>query len=281
MKRLAQYGFIALLRIAICARLTPLAKSLPGGLLVLAVVLAVLPPPAHAWGALGHRNLGALSYALLQPAARARVDQLLALEPGATLASVSTWADEQVSPATSRWHYVNLPRGDCHYDAARDCPGGQCVVQAIHAQLAVLRDGTAEPALQLQALKYLVHFMQDLHQPLHAGHADDRGGNRYQLSDDGMGSNLHLLWDVGLVQRLLDQQPDALKRMSRRPLDALSAVLAPEAIAEESCRIVARPDFYPPHKLESSYVRSYLPELQERLGLAAQRLAGVLNRLWP
>ena len=114
---------------------------------------------------------------LLTPAARAEVDRLLALEPGATLASISTWADETRSPGTASWHYVNFPRdAGCAYEAPRDCPGDACVVGAIARQEAVLTS-TAADAEKLVALKYLVHFVGDVHQPLHAGYADDKGGN--------------------------------------------------------------------------------------------------------
>ena len=82
------------------------------------------------------------------------VDPLLALEPGATLASISTWADDTRTPSTAAWHYVNLPRDSgCRYDAARDCPDGQCVVAAIERQHKVLMS-TAPDVDRLKALKY-------------------------------------------------------------------------------------------------------------------------------
>lgn len=113
----------------------------------------------------------------LSPAARAQVERLLALEPEATLASISTWADEVRSPTTAAWHYVNFPRdADCHYDTNRMCIQGNCVVGAIERQLAVL-PSDAPDEKRLLALKYVVHFIGDVHQPLHAGFADDRGGN--------------------------------------------------------------------------------------------------------
>ena len=90
------------------------------------------------------------------------------------LASVSTWADEHRNPKTAPRHYVNFPRGNCSFEPERDCPEGQCVVRAIDEQVKVLKSG-AEDELKLKALKYLVHFVGDVHQPLHAGYGDDRG----------------------------------------------------------------------------------------------------------
>lgn len=135
---------------------------------------------AFSWGADGHKIIAMLADAQLSPAARKEVTRLLALEPGETLASISTWADERRNPATAPWHYVNFPRGNCNYQPARDCPDGWCVVAAIDRQIEVLTTATDDQT-KLTALKYLVHFIGDIDQPLHAGFGDDRGGNSYQL----------------------------------------------------------------------------------------------------
>lgn len=161
---------------------------------ILALILA-WAGPAGAWGNEGHQIVALIADRHLTPVAKRKVQQLLALEPGATLASISTWADEHRSPATAAWHYVNLPKGNCRYDPARDCPDGRCVVAAIERQVAIYRSN-ANPEEQLKALKYIVHLVADVHQPLHAGYADDKGGNTYQLQAFGRGTNLHALWDT-------------------------------------------------------------------------------------
>ncbi len=135
---------------------------------------------AHAWGSEGHQVIALIAQSQLTPKARAEVDRLLAVEPGETLVSVSTWADERRNPATAPWHYINFPRSDCLYNEQRDCPDGRCVIVAIKRQLEVLVSGATDDR-KLTALKYLVHFMGDVHQPLHAGFQDDRGGNQYQF----------------------------------------------------------------------------------------------------
>ena len=135
---------------------------------------------ANAWGPQGHEVIAALAQARLTTVAKAQVDKLLALEPGATLASISKWADKQRSPATAGWHFVNFPKGNCSYAPQRDCPDGNCVVGAIMQQLEIL-GSAAPPEERLTALKYVVHLVADVHQPLHAGYAEDRGGNTYQL----------------------------------------------------------------------------------------------------
>ena len=222
--------------------------------------------------------IAAAAVPLLSPSAKAQVDRLLALEPGATLASISTWADESRTPATAKWHYVNLPRdSNCKYEARRDCPDGACVVAAIERQAAVLAADALDD-VRLKALKYVVHFVADVHQPLHAGFADDRGGNSFQLQAFGQGTNLHALWDTGLIE----QWPGGTKallaevRAMRASIDVASA---PAKWAGESCRIVSTTGFYPQgHKLESGYARRWDATLVERLAVAARRTAAVLNR---
>lgn len=252
---------------------------------------------AMAWGVQGHQVVAAVAQARLSPAARAEANRLLALEPGATLLSVSTWADEQRSPETAPWHYVNFPRGQCAYTPARDCPDGQCVVAAIEQQSQVLRSD-APDGERLVALKYVVHLVADVHQPLHAGHGDDRGGNTYQLPAFLQGSNLHAVWDVWLIRSLHEDVPALAARLGQGRVASASS--APSTLseppgppahtaasfsaaraAEESCQIVAMPGFYPGRLVDADYLDRFKPVLEARLALAGVRLAEVLNRLLP
>lgn len=237
---------------------------------------------ALAWGVQGHQVVAAMAQARLSPAALAEAHRLLALEPGASLLSVSTWADEQRSPDTAPWHYVNFPRGQCVYIRERDCPDGQCVVAAIERQSELLRS-RAPDSERLLALKFVVHLVADVHQPLHAGHGDDRGGNAYQLQVFLQGSNLHAAWDVWLIRALNEEVPELTARLDQRltqlasPTGAFSAA----KVAEESCRVVGTPGFYPGRLVDMDYLTQFLPVLETRLALAGVRLAEVLNRVLP
>lgn len=231
--------------------------------------------PAHAWGTEGHQVIALIAEQELTPAARAEVDRLLALEPGATMASVSTWADEHRTPQTAAWHYVNFPRGDCSYDAERECPNGQCVVAAIEWQAKVL-GSNAPDEQRLKALKYLVHFVGDVHQPLHAGYLDDKGGNIYQLQAFMRGSNLHAVWDTGLIKYLNEDAKAMATRLTKGPQ---TGAWTPVHAAEESCRIVATSSFYPGRLVDGDYIGQFTPVMEARLRMAGGRLAEMVNRV--
>ena len=244
---------------------------------LLALVMSMLVTSVLAWGSDGHQVVASLAQGQLTAKARAEVVRLLAQEPGATLATISTWADERRNPTTASWHYVNFPKDTCAYESARDCPGGQCVVEALNRQLEVLASGESDER-RLLALKYVVHFIADVHQPLHAGYAEHRGGNSYQLQAFMKGSNLHALWDVGLI-RSLDQPVEVLTaRLQSRPVPLEARVLEVSRAAEESCRIVGTPGFYPERRVGADYVERFVPVMEQRLVIAGARLAALLNR---
>lgn len=232
---------------------------------------------ALAWGTQGHQVIASLADRQLTPAARKEINRLLALEPSQTLASISTWADEHRNPKSATWHYVNLPRGTCTYDADRDCQDGKCVVEAINRQMEVL-SSNAPDDVRLTALKYMVHLVGDVHQPLHAGHKDDRGGNTYQLQAFMRGSNLHAVWDSGLIKNLDEDTETMTARLAKRPVMA-SAAWSASGTAQDSCRIVATPGFYPDRLVTMDYVDNYTPVMEGRLVEAGARLAQILNRI--
>lgn len=235
-----------------------------------------VPLQALAWGAQGHQVIATLAQAQLSVKAKAEVDRLLALEPGETLATISTWADEHRNPASAKWHYVNFPRESCTFDAQRDCPDGKCVVAAIEKQLHILGSAGADER-RLAALKYLVHLVGDVHQPLHAGYRDDKGGNKHQLQAFMRGTNLHAVWDTGLIRQRNEAATDMVTRLHRTALPTRKANLSPAEAAEESCRIVRMAGFYPERLVDLNYIKQFVPIMELQLAMAAARLAGLLN----
>lgn len=242
----------------------------------LAAIALLTPATSFAWGSEGHRLIALLALEHLSPATRAELNRLLALEGGATLASISTWADHHRSRSTAAWHYVNLPEDDCHYVESRDCPDGKCVVAAIERQVEKLRTAKSDEE-RLLALKYIVHLVADVHQPLHAGHQHDKGGNKFQVRAFGRGTNLHALWDSDLIEERLGGA--ALMLHNAQGMPAPARTMNPAAWAEESCQIVQTEGFYPSsRKVGLLYALRWDVVLRQRLSDAAYRLAWTLDK---
>ncbi|MDQ3289643.1 MAG: S1/P1 nuclease [Pseudomonadota bacterium] len=252
------------------------------------VLLCVAAAPASAWGRMGHRLVAALAWDELSPAARSEITGLLAGEADPTLPGVAVWADDlrandpDLGKRSAKWHYVNLAEHGCVYDGAAACNGGDCVVEAIRTQTAILADRTRPRAERAQALKFVVHFVGDVHQPMHAGYARDKGGNDVQINVDGKGSNLHSLWDSGLLNSAGLDEAAYLHRLRATSLAVLrpATPLPPAAgsWAEASCVIALRPGVYPPRaSIDARYLQTWRPVAEEQLRRGGFRLAMVLN----
>jgi len=259
--------------------------------LATALLACLIVAPVQAWGPLGHSVVAELAQRHLSPAAEAEVERLLAPDHTRSLADIASWPDQiQDDPAradlwkqTRPLHYVDFRHGDCNYTPPRDCQDGLCVVSGLQHYVAVLGDPTQSDAARGEALKFVVHFAGDIHQPLHAGSRDDKGGNTYQVQFNGKGTNLHRVWDSGLLlTRGLDWQAYA-SALDARGLVPLPPPIAPldnpyAQWAEESCAITAEAGFYPTdHKISQAYVDAELPVAELRLREAGRRLAEVLN----
>lgn len=271
----------------------------------------LIAAPAQAWSQLGHRIVGDLAELQLHEAARAEVQRLLAGEGEPTLGGVAAWADALRHEApdrfrtSSRWHYINARGGGCDFVASRDCAQGGCIVTAIEAQRRILADRGQTLAARRDALKFLVHFVGDIHQPLHAGPREDSGGNGFQVSlrrerasagrdtrgsARATGTNLHTVWDSHLLASagLARVQYVARLRQSLNNTGASADEGAgageawdgdPMQWARESCALVETADIYPASRnLGPDYLETHRPLAERRIITAAIRLAALLNR---
>ncbi len=174
---------------------------------------------ALAWGRMAHRASTRLAESRLTPQARVLIRELL--EPGESLADASTWADEnnQSIPGSAAWHYVNVSISSPSY-SPRDCHDN-CVVSRFEEFRRILADPHAPKSRRRMALRYVVHLLEDAHQPMHVGDRRDRGGNNLQLQffrDEY--TNLHQVWDSGLLRvgyRNERELVDDLIELARRP----------------------------------------------------------------
>ncbi len=253
--------------------------------LALGLLVLVGAGDAFAWGARGHRIIAAMAEARLDAPVDAEVKRLLAVTGAGELADVAAWADElreetpqsPLAKATTKLHYINFADSACRYEAARDCPGGQCVVAAIDRYAAILAERSRPDAERAEALRFLVHFVGDAHQPLHAGYRDDRGGNNFQVQLDGKGTNLHSVWDFDVLKtRRLGwrRHAEALQPPRRE-----AARGTPRDWAEASCRLTRDGGIYPrSRKLGPRYLAAMQPVAEQRLQRAAIELAAVIQR---
>lgn len=286
----------------------PLRTFRSAGLALLATLL-LAAPSLRAWGPEGHAIVADIAQAHLTPAAAREVQALLAIEGLDRLDQISSWADgnRKERPGTGPWHYVDIPLAADRYVAPRDCRRDQCVVAQISHFGQVLADRAAAPAARLEALKWLVHFVGDVHQPLHAEDNDDKGGNTVQVQFFGRGSNLHAVWDGGLLRHALDLVPGPNYTFDHARVQAdataLDASIAPSDRADWS-RVGGLPALYADaidwagesHQLAREVAYAHLdgrgkpgwsaryqavawPVARTRLQQGGVRLAAVLNAL--
>jgi hypothetical protein len=255
------------------------------------LALVAFPVRAPAWGYEAHRVIAEIAEQFLAPQTAHRVRELLAIENLATLADVSIWADEirLQHPETGPWHYVNIPltlrTGEpAVYDALRDCPQGDCVVAKIEQFEHVLSDQEVPERQRLEALKYIVHFVGDAHQPLHVSNDHDRGGNDVPVVFLGLRTNLHAVWDSGIITPAVkgNERAYALQLVQSISEEQRQHWSEGTLISwvNEGHEIAARTIYGElPHSgtLPDDYETKALPIVNKQLERAGARLAMVLN----
>ena len=189
---------------------TPLsaAYQLPAAIVAL-VVAAFAPSGVLAWGNEGHRVIALIAADRLTPVARAEVAALLGGDARDSMESASTWADyiRLSRPETAPWHYVNIEVSASGYNAATDCPADNCVVAQVQKDARIVADRQLATPVRAEALRFLIHFVGDLHQPLHCADNHDRGGNEVAVLIGAEQTNLHAVWDTDVVAEL-GQDPE-------------------------------------------------------------------------
>jgi len=201
-------------------------------ILLVAFIVSRIPSCAFGWGCEGHQMVALIARAHLTPAVSAAVDELLRqspIDPALTrfcqdrpadlMADAATWADDSKNQEkTSVWHYVDIPLSVVAVTSVdpwcppigpsvegKNRPG--CVTDAVEYELGILRDKSRSGAERATALRYVIHFVGDIHQPLHDEDNDDQGGNctAIQFFAEDRPANLHAIWDYKLIQREMTQ----------------------------------------------------------------------------
>jgi hypothetical protein len=239
---------------------------------------------ARAWGAKGHRIVAEIAETYLLPEVKTKIRKNFNIKK---LSHVANWADTVRKKRSERpWHYCNIKESEWTYKKNRDCPDGDCVVEKIGDFSRALSDEELPVKKRKEALMYLVHFVGDVHQPLHLGNASNRGGNRIRVEFKGRRTNLHYLWDGKLIhlagKSLLQYSRDLSLRITASEYAKWNASKETEW-ANESRRFALKYAYRKDQSLDNWLSKKYIERGREiialRLSQAGVRLAGLLNRL--
>lgn len=252
-------------------------------ILFLSLLLAFSSVVAYGWGQTGHRVVGQIAENHLSASAQRAIQDLIGHE---SLAYASTYMDEIKSDDaydyTHDWHWVTIPDGTTYAESEKN-PDGD-VVEAINRMVKILKDESVDKEKQIEALRFLVHLVGDIHQPLHVGKGTDRGGNDVKVKWFGRSSNLHRVWDTEMLDSRdwsYSELVDQLDCACEDSITKYQANLNPAYWAQEAMQYRER--IYMVNDLnrmgyEYTYRNWDLLELQ--LYKAGIRLAGLLNEIY-
>ncbi|MFI5105054.1 MAG: S1/P1 nuclease, partial [Terriglobales bacterium] len=265
-------------------------------LFAIVLLLALLPAQLFAWGPKGHATIGDVAESRLTPQARANVRLLLGAD---TLASIASWPDQvrKERDESYDWHFVDIPKDAAGFSRERDCFRPQdkhkdaatdhhnCVVDRIEMFTRVLTDANASRTERAEALKWIVHFVGDIHQPLHAVE-EARGGNDIKLPVFGNPQcgdypcNLHWVWDSILLEHAgLNQEEYSVRVELVIRLEQLEGKAGgtPEDWANESHLQARKILDDKPAAVDEAYYKANAGLVDEKVALAGLRLAKWLN----
>jgi hypothetical protein len=264
----------------------------------LLALLVLFPLQAFAWGAKGHAIVAELAERGLSPGVEAQVRDLLFAAPMRDSASLpDDWRGQETrgerAGNTGALHYSNIPNDIATFDRARDCKEDQCVVAAIEHYLAVLKDKTQPKDKRREALIFVVHFIGDIHQPLHAAGGmvpneqtgvmePDLGGNRVKVRYLGTETNLHSVWDSMLIEwgpDSIDAYVDHLLKyeLRGRPIEELQGGTVTDWINESHYAAVHDGYVIGNGRLGADYAQRNIGVIDERLLRGGLRLRKVLE----
>lgn len=261
-------------------------------ILLATVALSFHSVPAQAWGPTGHRVTAKIAQTYLTPEAQAGITDILGVE---SLAEAANWPDFMRSAEDNFWkngsppyHYVTVEPGTTYSDASAP-PAGDAVTALAQFRVQI-RDENLPIADRQLALRFAAHIIQDLHQPLHNGKGDDRGGNSVKVLFMDEPQNLHWVWDEGLIDNQKLSYTEKAHWLQRRITTAQQVEwsdINPQTWIAES--IEMRNDIYAglgpmaPNtipNLKYDYIYKHTGDIDLRLQQGGIRLAAYLNELF-
>lgn len=236
---------------------------------------------AFAWGPTGHRATGLIAEQYLSKKAKKKLQLLL---NGQSLAMAATWMDEIRSDSTYDnmvdWHWVTIQDGET-YEQSKKNPKGD-VIESIERIVAALKSKKLSAKEEVEHIKILIHLIGDIHQPLHVGGGNDRGGNDVKIMWFRVDSNLHRVWDSDMIddsKLSYTELAQSLDKPSTTQLQSWQKATVREW-ATESMSYRKEVYDYGQGKLGYSYSYKYFPIVRTRLLQAGVRLAAVLNEIY-
>ncbi|PHQ57358.1 MAG: S1/P1 Nuclease [Lutibacter sp.] len=247
------------------------------------IVFLSLNASSPEWGATGHRTVGKIANNYLKGKVKRKITKLL---NGQSLALVSTFGDDIKSDKRYNefytWHYVNMPFGTKYEDAEKNPKGD--LVSGIETCKAVILDANSSKEDKAFYLKLLVHLMGDLHQPMHVGRAEDKGGNAIQLQWFYKGTNLHRVWDSNMINHYQMSYTEIAKNadtISKEQVKLLQkGTIADWANETQTFAIKVYGSAEAGEKLGYNYMYNNFGLVRSQLQKGGIRLAKVLNDLF-
>jgi hypothetical protein len=253
--------------------------------LIVAVMLYVHCIPVFGWGAKGHYIVAGIAEKQLSRKAQREVSKLL---DGHTMVYYSTWMDDIRNDSTyaytTTWHYANVDAGKTYETMDKD-PDGDLITATL-LSINQLKDKNLPDSVRAMYLKFLIHLIGDMHNPMHAGRLSDRGGNSFSVQWKGTTTNLHSYWDGSVIEDAriwssIEWTMYADIAMSRRQRLAIQAGEPLDWFAET---VVSANDIYDntrrSQSLTIAYAKQYTPLLESQFLKAGYRLAGLLNDIF-
>jgi hypothetical protein len=245
-------------------------------------VLTFLFKTCFSWGPQGHEIVASYAQSINSPIVIQKYTTIL---NGQTLSNISNWADEirEELPWSSQLHYIDTPDNLCNYNHKRDCGDENCVAGAISNYTQRLTSNI-EPEI---SLKFVVHFIGDIHQPLHVGFTTDRGGNTIKVLFFSKHYNLHAVWDSAIIERRLEEFNNNITNYTNYLLKNSNEKLGSINIddwGEESILYACEYAYEYVHNsshlnLGQEYYSRSLPIVEKRLVQAGIRLANTLENI--
>ncbi len=271
----------------------------------IAALVLMSSSAVFAWGNTGHRVVGEIADRFLDVDTSVKVFKIL---KGQGLAHVATWPDEIKSDPTNyqytySWHFTTWPTEEHDHTEAEETATSGVILKSINEQLAVLRDPKATDDQKAFALKFIVHLVGDIHQPLHVGNGTDQGGNFCKVTYMGKAYNLHSLWDEGIidftnlsfteiakfvsegktVEEITAARNGTIVDWARESKDLVPTLYPADIVPSTDqmsvrtyCKKEALPEEMP--KLSYEYAYKFQPIIEKRLYLAGVRLGMLLNQ---